>query len=113
MSTETVLVEIIDGHGRRQAGQRLQLTEISRKLTIGRSIHADVTLDDPYAAGLHAAIEIMPDGRVVVSDLGSVNGVVVAGKRCHGVRGLDLPDNALQVGRTRLRIRTGREALEP
>ena len=113
MSAETILVEIIDGHGRVQACQRLQLTEISRKLTIGRSIHADVTLDDPYAAGLHAAIEVMPDGRVVVSDLGSVNGVVVAGKRCHGVRDLDLPDNALQVGRTRLRVRTTREALEP
>ena len=113
MSAETILVEIIDGHGRVQSCQRLQLTEISRKLTIGRSIHADVTLDDPYAAGLHAAIEVMPDGRVVVSDLGSVNGVVVAGKRCHGVRDLDLPDNALQVGRTRLRVRTTREALEP
>ena len=113
MSAETVLIETIDGHGRVQACQRFQLTEISRKLTIGRSIHADVTLDDPYAAGLHAAIEVMPDGHVVVSDLGSLNGVVVAGKRCHGVRDLDLPDNALQVGRTRLRVRTTREALEP
>jgi FHA domain len=113
VSVETILVEIIDGHGRVQAWQRLQLTEISRKLTIGRSVHADVTLDDPFAAGLHAAIEVRPDGRVAVSDLGSVNGVVVAGKRCHGVRDLDLPDNALQVGRTRLRIRTAREALDP
>jgi len=113
VSVEAILIEIVDGHGRMQLCQRLRLTEISRKLTIGRSIHADVILDDPYAAGLHAAIEVMPDGRVVASDLGSVNGVVVAGKRYHGVRELDLPDNTLQVGRTRLRVRTAREALDP
>jgi hypothetical protein len=113
VSVEIILVEAIDGHGRVQARQRFQLTEVSRKLTIGRSIDADVTLDDPFAAALHAAIEILPDGRVLASDLGTVNGVVVAGRRCHGVRDLGLPDNTLQVGRTRLRVRTAREALDP
>jgi hypothetical protein len=112
VSDETILIECLDGHGRVLSRQRFQLTDLSRKLTIGRSIHADVILDDPYAAGLHAAIEVTPEGRVLASDLGSVNGLVVGGDRRNGVRDLELRDDTLQVGRTRLRVRTAREAVD-
>jgi hypothetical protein len=111
VSGESILVEYLDGHGHVRSRQRFQLTAASRKLTIGRSIHADVIVDDPYAAGLHAAIEITPEGRVLASDLGSLNGLVVGGNRRHDVRDLELLDNTLQVGRTRLRVRTALEAL--
>ena len=96
-----------------QSRQRFQLTQDTRKLTIGRSIHADVVLDDPFAAALHAAIEVTAEGRVLASDLGSVNGLVIAGSRCHGVRDVELAENTLQIGRTRLRVRTAREVLTP
>jgi hypothetical protein len=40
-----------------------------------------------------------------------VNGLVVGGDRRNGVQDVELPDNTLQVGRTRLRVRTAREAV--
>lgn len=113
MSAERVVVEALDGHGRIQWRERVALNSERRTFTIGRSPEADVTLDDPYAAALHASVEVTPDGRLLASDLGSVNGLVVSGKRCGNACGLALPDNTLQVGRTRLRVRTGHEPLAP
>jgi hypothetical protein len=113
MSDETLLVEGLDGRGRAQWCQRFTLGEGRRTLTIGRSIHADVTLDDPYAAALHASLEIGPDGEILANDLGSMNGLIVRGKRYRNAGVVTLADNILQVGRTRLRIRTGQELLEP
>jgi predicted component of type VI protein secretion system len=113
MSVERVVVEWLDGHGRVQWRERLALGEGRRSFTIGRSVEADVTLDDPHAAGLHAAVEIADGGRLLASDLGSVNGLIVCGKRWRDARGLELADNMLQIGRTRLRLRTTHERLGP
>ena len=113
MSAETVLVEIIGGHDRVQTRERIMLTGEQRTFTIGRSVEADVTLDDAYAAALHARVEIMPDGKILASDLGSVNGIVIAGKSHKAATALAIPDGTLQIGRTRLRIRTAHETLAP
>jgi hypothetical protein len=113
MSVGRVVVEALDGYGRVQWRERLALEEGRRSFTIGRSVDADVTLDDPHAAPLHAAVEITDDGRVLASDLGSVNGLIVCGKRWCNTRGLELADNTLQIGRTRLRVRTAHERLGP
>jgi hypothetical protein len=113
LSAETILVESLDSRGRVQWRERFALDAARRTLTVGRSIHADVTVDDPYAAPLHASLEIAPDGRVLANDLGSVNGLVVCGKRYRNAGAVALADHVLQVGRTRLRIRTGQELLEP
>jgi hypothetical protein len=113
MTVETILIESLDSHGRVQWRERFTLTEKWRKLTIGRSIHADVTLDDPHAAALHASLEVTPEGRVLANDLGSVNGLIVGGRRCRDAHDLELLDNTLQVGRTRLRVRTAHEVLSP
>ena len=113
MSTETVLVEILGGHGRVQARERIALGGGQRAFTIGRSVEADFTLDDAYAAPLHVRVEITPDGKIFASDLGSVNGVLIAGKTHKGATALAIPDGTLQVGRTRLRIRTAHENLAP
>jgi hypothetical protein len=113
MSAETLLIEGLDGRGRAQWCQRFTLGEDRRTLTIGRSVHADLTLDDPYAAALHASLEIGPDGEILANDLGSMNGLIVCGKRYRNAGVVTLADNILQVGRTRLRIRTGQELLEP
>ncbi len=111
MSAETVLVEILGSHGRVQTRERITLTGAQRSFTIGRSVAADVTLDDAHAAALHASVEITPDGKILVTDLGSVNGIAVAGKRHREAQQLELADGALQIGRTRLRIRTAHESL--
>lgn len=113
MSVETVLIEILDSHGRVQTRERVALTDGTRSLTIGRGVNADVTLDDAYAAALHVYVEVTPEGRILVSDPGSVNGIVVAGKRHHGAQNFELTDGAIQIGRTRLRIRSAHEALAP
>ncbi len=116
MNAETVLIEILGGHGRVQMRERVTLDGGQRTFTIGRSVQADVTLDDAHAAALHASVEITPDGRIRVSDLGSLNGIVVAGKRHRGAGGaqaVELTDGILQIGRTRLRIRSAHEALAP
>ena len=114
MSAETVLIEILGAHGRVQTRERVILDGGRRTFTIGRSVRADVTLDDAHAAALHASVEILPDGRVRVSDLGSVNGIIAGGKRHHGsgdAQALEHTDGTLQIGRTRLRIRTAHEPL--
>ncbi len=108
-----VLVEILDSHGRVQLRERVALADDKRTFSIGRAVDADVTLDDAYAAARHATVEITPDGRVLVSDLDSVNGVLIAGKRHRGTRNVEVPNGVLQIGRTRLRLRTAFEALPP
>jgi FHA domain-containing protein len=113
VSAERVVVEGLDGQGRIQWRERLVLNGGRRAFTIGRSIEADVTLDDPHAAALHACVEITEDGRLLASDLGSVNGLVVCGKRWSNARDVELPDNRMQIGRTHLRVRTAHERLEP
>jgi hypothetical protein len=113
MSAEPVVVEALDGHGRVQWRERVALKEGSRAFTIGRSLHADVTLDDPYAAVMHACVEITQDGRLLASDLGSVNGLIVCGKRLPKACGVELPDDTLRIGRTVLWVRTGLESLAP
>jgi hypothetical protein len=113
MSIGSVVVEGLDGSGRVQWRERLALSGDRRSFTIGRSVEADVTLDDPHAAALHASVEITDDGRLLASDLGSVNGLIVCGKRWCNTRGLELSDNTLQIGQTRLRVRTAYERLGP
>jgi FHA domain-containing protein len=113
VSAEIVVIERLDSHARVQSRDRIALSDGRRTFTIGRSIRADVTLDDPHAAVMHACVEITPDGRILASDLGSVNGLVVGGKRLRNASGLALADGTLQVGRTRLRVRTEQECLEP
>ena len=108
-----MVVECLDAHGRVQWRERFELDGNRRTLTIGRSIRADVTLDDPYVAEMHASLEITPDGRILANDLGSVNGLIVCGKRLCSVCDLEIRGNTLQIGRTALRVRTAGERLEP
>lgn len=93
--------------------ERVMLTDQKRTLTIGRSVNADVMVDDEHVAPLHASLEITPDGRILATDLGTANGIVVSGKRYHAARDMELSAQELQVGRTRLRIRTAHDVLSP
>lgn len=110
---EIVVVETLDSHGRVQARDRIALTAEKHHVTIGRSAEADVILDDAYAAALHASLQVAPDGTLLASDLGSENGIGVAGRRHKGAQQLPVPGGLLQIGRTRLRVRTISDALPP
>lgn len=70
-------------------------------------------MDDPHVAALHASLEITPDGRILATDLGTENGIIVSGKRYHSARNMALVGGELQVGRTRLRVRTEHDLLSP
>lgn len=110
---DIVLVDILDSHGRVHLRERVTLTDERRSFSIGRAVDADVTLDDAHVAPLHATVELTAEGRLLVNDHDTLNGLVVGGKRHRGASNVELTDGLLQVGRTRLRLRTTREVLAP
>ncbi len=110
---QIIVVEVLDHHGRVQQRHRVALTSERRRFTAGRSAAADVMLDDAYCAPLHAGFDITSDGRILIEDLDSLNGIVVDGRRLHGVKTLALSAGVVQIGRSTLRVRFGREALAP
>ena len=108
-----VAVEVLDSHDRVHTRERLVMDGGKKSFTVGRGAAADVMIDDAHSAPLHAAVELGADGRWRVTDLGTVNGVIVGGRRHHGAVDLVLPDGRLQVGHTRLHVRGEHEALAP
>ena len=71
---------------------------------IGRNPDADIRLVDRWVSDMHAQISIGRSGQVTIADLGSTNGVLVAGVRVPEVR-LDQTAE-VQIGLHRLRIRS-------
>jgi hypothetical protein len=71
------------------------------RLLIGRSRDCDITIDDPNVSRRHAELR-NEDGRWVVSDLGSTNGVKVNGRRVE--RAALEPGDELVLGLARLRF---------
>lgn len=80
-------------------------------MTIGRSVEADITLNDEHAAPLHASLEITRDGKLLLSDLGSRNGVIIGGQRLHGIQKQDISGKSLLIGHTSITIRTSHDTL--
>ncbi|WP_296950159.1 FHA domain-containing protein [uncultured Massilia sp.] len=72
-------------------------------LRIGRGYDNDLVLDDDYAAARHAVLERDDAGRLVLRDLGSRNGIVVAGRRRQHVALSG--DTVARIGHTALRVR--------
>ncbi len=105
-----LMVETLDGHGRVVQRDRFE-TESRAPVVVGRGLEADVVVDDPHVAVRHAAIALDAQGCIKVTDLGSLNGVIVDGRRHKGARDLLVTRGTLQVGRTRLRVRSGAEVL--
>jgi hypothetical protein len=72
-------------------------------IRLGRGYDNDFIVDDAYAAPRHALIEADADGKLVLRDLGTRNGVVQRGKRKSSVV-LD-GDTVVRLGHTTLRVR--------
>ncbi|MFH1017503.1 MAG: FHA domain-containing protein [Pseudomonadota bacterium] len=60
------------------AGRRFPIEK--KMTTVGRS-NADIRLKDLDVSRLHVEIEVLPDGKVILRDLGSTNGTFVNGKK--------------------------------
>ncbi|MEV6654087.1 FtsK/SpoIIIE domain-containing protein [Streptomyces sp. NPDC051219] len=74
------------------------------QIRIGRSVDADVPLDDPDVSRLHCVVTVSEDGRVSVADLGSTNGTSLDGTDV-GDRPVRLaPGALLRVGESALRL---------
>jgi diguanylate cyclase (GGDEF)-like protein len=83
----------------RDMGRRFLLAQ--RKVTLGRSDQADVTIDDDDASRIHCEILSLPVG-VMLNDLASTNGTFVNGKRVE--RHLLSDGDQLQIGRSVFRF---------
>jgi len=103
------VVEILDrdGHAR-------QAVPVSRwPVTIGRAVDCDIVLDDPYVAAHHAALE-EANGILVVQVGETVNGAMVQSRRLKSNERAGLaPEDVLQVGATRLRVRRAADEMAP
>ena len=85
-------------------GDVLQRQRVDRlPIRIGRGYGNDVILDDDYAAASHAVVEPDAAGGLLLRDLGSTNGIVVAGRRAQeaALSG----DTVVRIGHTALRVR--------
>jgi hypothetical protein len=105
------LLEVIGRDGR-----VAQTLDVQRwPLTLGRSLGADVVLDDPFVAARHATLRPGDDGRLTL-EVGDTTNGVREGRRVHG-RGSRVPVPAggatWQIGGLTLRLRTPDELLAP
>ncbi|MGW7003906.1 FtsK/SpoIIIE domain-containing protein [Streptomyces sp. NPDC054933] len=74
------------------------------QVRIGRSVEADVPIDDPDVSRLHCVVTVDPGGQITVADLGSTNGTRVNGRPV-GDRPIPLPPGALlRIGESTLRL---------
>ena len=109
---ETVIViDVLAAHDRVRSRHRIERPGETASCTIGRGAAADVVLDDPHLAAVHARITVNAAGDVTVTDLGSVNGIEIGGRQVHGVIDAPLVDAVVRIGRTRLRVRTAHERI--
>lgn len=57
------------------AGQVLQLEKPA--ITVGRDSKNDVVLQNPFVSRFHARLNKLPDGRIILTDLGSTHGTAI------------------------------------
>lgn len=98
--SQSIFVEQLTPDG--EVIHRAKITHLP--ISIGRAYDNDIILDDPHTAAHHAQIELSQLDELVISDLGSYNGITHANARENFfvVDG----DKIYRLGHTRLRIRT-------
>ncbi|MBL8518971.1 MAG: FHA domain-containing protein [Betaproteobacteria bacterium] len=112
MSGALMWVEVLDRHG--EVAARHRFDDIARwPVRVGRAPDNDIVLDDPYVAPHHAVISMDRDGHLFIDDEGTLNGLVNESTRQRQARVACAIAPLVRVGRTRLRIRDGREPVAP
>lgn len=74
------------------------------EVRVGRSVEADVPLNDPDVSRLHCTVAVGPDGSVTVTDLGSTNGTLLDGEPVTGGPVPVPPGALLRLGESTLRL---------
>lgn len=80
-------------------------------IRMGRAYDNDFIVDDDYAAPHHALVDAGPDGRLLLRDLGTRNGIVHKGRRITELA-ID-GDTVVRMGHTSLRIRGAGHPVPP
>jgi hypothetical protein len=97
-----LIYEIIDQSGRAHDRRRFS----GERFRIGRAFDNDLILSDPTVSPYHAVIEAGGDGRPVIRDLDSMNGVLVRRKqRLNGAAEL-VSGGEYTIGKTRVYVYT-------
>lgn len=112
MSGALMWVEVLDRHG--DVAARYRFDDIARwPVRVGRSPDNDIVLDDPHVAPHHAVISMDRDGHLFIDDEGTLNGLVNEATRLRQARVACTTQPLVRLGRTRLRVRDGRETVAP
>src|SRR5262249_57534580 len=74
-------------------------------IKIGRLASAHLCLDDDKVSRIHSVIEVAPDGKLSIIDMGSVEGTWVNGKRVN--KGSIAFGDEIRVGNTLIRVEDG------
>lgn len=99
-SQAATMLVIIDGP---HAGATFPLDQ--GNITLGRSTHNTIVLDDEYVSGHHARVYQDPQsGQWVVEDLGSTNGTYINESRMPG-RAVLRPRVPVRIGATTFELR--------
>ena len=85
----------------------------SPRVLVGRGYHCDVILDDPYVSEEHIEITLTADGRFLVADKGSVNGVFAGVQRIGDTPVMIDSGREIKIGRTRIGLFAPRHAIQP
>lgn len=105
-----LILEVLDA---RAGTARTRLIVDALPLGVGRALDNDLILDDPYVDAHHARIARDAEGNVILEDLGSVNGLSLAGSGERLPRVPARPGTRLRLGRTTLRFRDTAEPVPP
>ena len=73
-------------------------------IKIGRLASAHLCLDDDKVSRIHSVIEVAPDGRLSIIDMGSVEGTYVNGKKV--TKGAIAFGDEIRLGNTTIRVET-------
>ena len=77
-------------------------------IKIGRLASAHLCLDDDKVSRIHSVIEVAPDGKLSIIDMGSVEGTFVNGKRVN--KGTLTFGDEIRVGNTLIKVEDGASA---
>ncbi len=106
---EVIWVEVLSRHRGVQSRHRVA----GRGVRIGRAYTNDVILDDPYVAAEHVHIVRDADGRLLVEDVGSANGLFAAHGRTRLPRLALGEEGVFRIGHTFIRVRSAEHAVAP